>query len=855
MYLDIRKKKTLAAITFTLLLATTFLLTSIPATIAQQTYTNMQEGGSMPLPAGVTPDLTLETSPRLSFRPNPVGFGQKILVNAWIQPPVHDSRYLKDYTITFTRPNGTTVVKKVNSYRADATSWFEYTPDTIGNWTVKFDFLGGYYPPGNYTTYAGAWFGARVTNFPTSCYYAPSSTDSMQLVVQQAPVASWPTSPLPTDYWTRPVSPNNREWWPILGNYPATGFVGGGEYWPADTNKYGNNYFTPYVQAPNTAHIVWKRQVAMAGVYGPGFPFESYAGGAYGASGTPSIIYQGRCYGTTSRMVNGVSTTYWQCYDLRTGQLYWEQTGVTAIPSFIMYEKGAGEVPGAEESFGQNVYLATISGGRLLKYDPFTGAISKNTSISPLSSGTFYADPYFLTLTGKRLINWTVQPKAGGSGSISYGVVIANNITYPFSTVGTVDYETMIAVTTTSITNPASGSGTGAPTIDVRLMAASLITGQLLWNVSSGVGYGLFPAQIADHGKFAARFNDGYWHCYDLQTGEHLWKSELSSFPWGTFGCYGQQSYGGMILSNQYDGVAAINWTDGSLVWFYKAEAPYPYETVYQGNYPFFTGTSTIADGKLYTYNMEHTPTQPLTRGWKLHCINITSGEGIWSIDGPMATGAVADGYLTASNAYDGYMYVFGKGKSATTVQAPLTAIPKGQKFLVTGTVLDQSPGQPGTPCASAESMSAMMEYIHMQKPIPANFTGVPVHVTALDPNGNTQDLGTVYSGINGNFMVDWAPPVAGVYKITASFAGDDSYGSSSAATGIVAVEATSPSAQPTSTPSPTATPTPTASPTASPSPFIGPEAPNNTALYVGIAAVVIIVVIAAVAVILRRRK
>ena len=41
-----------------------------------------------------------------------------------------------------------------------------------------------------------------------------------------------------------------------------------------------------------------------------------------------------------------------------------------------------------------------------------------------------------------------------------------------------------------------------------------------------------------------------------------------------------------------------------------------------------------------------------------------------------MTPGAIADGYLTASNSYDGYMYVFGKGKSATTVETSLTSIP-----------------------------------------------------------------------------------------------------------------------------------------------------------------------------------
>ena len=76
---------------------------------------NLQEGGSIPLPAGVTPDLTLDTNPALSFRPNPVGVGQTILVNLWLHPPVHVSRYLKDYTVKITKPDGTTETIVMNS--------------------------------------------------------------------------------------------------------------------------------------------------------------------------------------------------------------------------------------------------------------------------------------------------------------------------------------------------------------------------------------------------------------------------------------------------------------------------------------------------------------------------------------------------------------------------------------------------------------------------------------------------------------------------------------------------------------------------------------------------------------------
>jgi len=82
----------------------------------------------------------------------------------------------------------------------------------------------------------------------------------------------------------------------------------------------------------------------------------------------------------------------------------------------------------------------------------------------------------------------------------------------------------------TEITHPAAGSGVS---IDTMIMGARLSDGALLYNKSTGVGFGTFPASCADHGKFAARFNDGAWHCFDLASGNALWTSEETSFPWG----------------------------------------------------------------------------------------------------------------------------------------------------------------------------------------------------------------------------------------------------------------------------------------------------------------------------------
>jgi hypothetical protein len=136
-------------------------------------------------------------------------------------------------------------------------------------------------------------------------------------------------------------------------------------------------------------------------------------------------------------------------------------------------------------------------------------------------------------------------------------------------------------------------------------------------------------------------------------------------------------------------------------------------------------------------------------------------------------------------------MYVFGKGKTTTTVTAAPKTIAKGAELLIEGTVLDQSPGQPDTPCVSKDSITNQMEYLHMQHPIDGldhnvTMTGVPVTLTAIDEKYTYINIGKVTtSAYYGTYEMAWTPPAEGTFKIIASFPGDDSYGSSDASTAI----------------------------------------------------------------------
>ena len=130
--------------------------------------------------------------------------------------------------------------------------------------------------------------------------------------------------------------------------------------------------------------------------------------------------------------------------------------------------------------------------------------------------------------------------------------------------------------------------------------------------------------------------------------------------------------------------------------------------------------------------------------------------------------------------------------------------------------------------------MGDWMAYLHMQHQMPANVVGVPVSIDTVDPNGNPIHITTVTSDASGTFSYAWTPTIPGTYKITATFMGDGSYGSSWAETSANVVNA------------PTATPTQTST--------SNQAAPDNTMTIIGTGIAVIIAVAIVGALILRKR-
>jgi hypothetical protein len=829
-------------IAIVVLLMASVILISVPVKPAQAALSPKQPY-SGPLKPGDVADGTFYTEVWISIRPKVIGVGQTLLVNVWATPASNAQRKLMGYQITITKPDGTKDQYTLNSERDTAATWMEYSPDQIGEYKYKVDFPGTFCPAGYYndgTVYTTATEGASgynvaVTNYTGSTYYTPNSSPEYTFTVQQDMVWSYGAIALPNDYWTRNVAVELREWLPILGDWPWYGPAGPDFYelYPNDSPYWSpRTDFYPYVQGPSSAHIAWKRVQGIAGITGAG----RY--GTYGATewsyevpaattslnpGVITMVIGGRGYITVprvrSQMINGslqqVATTALQCLDIRTGEVYWEVDGFThsqGIDSFGSWIFG-----GAIEYPSTIVYL---DGSRLCKYNANTGAQTANVSISPLTSAIHYMAGYALGVQNLgsnvplaqryRLINFST----GGSSS-NFTSRIAGNISWPLSSLpATTDFTAGIAVSFGSGLIGYSGTTTEQRLVTVDLKTGTVIVNKTIEPAGSGklMGYS-GSCNIVDKGIFAFLNAWGEFVGFDIRTGAIRWTSPKMDAPWdaNSFGAYDTTSADGMFFRAAYSGVYAFDWETGKIVWKYEAPAISSFETPYIDpngtTVNSFNGVAYAADGKIYTMNTEHSPTQPITRGWQLHCINATTGEGIFKTIMTGSMGAIADGYMAISESYTGTLYVLGKGKSATTVTAPDVEIEKGKSIVIKGTVLDLSPAQPGTACVSKASMSTQMEYLHKQMPIAGlwgneTINGVPVILTAIDSNGNSINIGTATTnGYYGTFSFTWTPELEGDYQILANFAGDESYGSSGASTAIVVGQA------PTETVAPTATP------------------------------------------------
>jgi hypothetical protein len=303
-------------------------------------------------------------------------------------------------------------------------------------------------------------------------------------------------------------------------------------------------------------------------------------------------------------------------------------------------------------------------------------------------------------------------------------------------------------------------------------------------------------------------------YAFSLETGQYLWRTETQHYL--DIYSIGRRIYDGKLYSVGQAGIVyCYDLTTGKTLWTYDVRDPYSAEILWSDNWPedilFAQG------GKLYLFHSEHSVNQPMPRGAPALCLNATTGEVIWRVNGlfrktDWGGGPImGDSVIAMYNTYDQQVYAIGKGPSATTVTIQDDVITHGSSVLVKGMVTDVSPGTKqtavtlrfpnGVPAVADDSVGEWMKYVYVQFPRPTDAVGVEVVISVLDPNNNYYEVGRATSDASGFFKLAFTPEVPGEYVVYASFAGSGAYYGSFAESAINVEEA------PAATPPPTPTP------------------------------------------------
>ena len=672
-----------------------------------------------------------------------IGQGQSIYIVGWVTPPPCQSGPIYyDYSFTITKPNGTTdtIVKDSNS---EASTSFGYLCDQVGTWSV-------------------------TLSYPGDQIHTGAVSEPWTWTVQEEPVPIDPTQPIPDYQWEYPVSAEYYEWYQITGAWP------GNEYNEAREN------FNPYTKGPNTPHIIWKKDNAGAGMVGQ----LGYSARTTGGS-VPISVY-GKLY--TRDTIGSGDTRYpvLIATDIFTGEELWrsplptdpENPGASGGTLYVEFQARVKVDPKLGPRPGGVVSIWCIGGGGVWELDPFDGG---TRYFNPdLPSGTYHDGAIYFTdynaTSGKSednvMTKWDTRFQ-----EVLWVANVSGGWDFMWEDIIFEGYQ-----------------GRGQNPFGQKIITWNATTGNLIVE-----GPALEPYSTESAGRTCVAYGQWYFHssttlsvhAVDLLTGEMAWTSEPNEAPWGVFGSYDAAAGYGNYYQGTWDGyVSCYDAETGATKWrTFLGDNP----NIATGhNIPW--GQPIIADNKVFICSSEHTYPTPIPGGNKLYALDAHTGDKLWEMPMYNFQGGIASGVLFGTNTYDGCLYGFAKGPSATTVTVQQDVIAKGSSALIKGTVTDQSAGAKDTPAIADEDMGEWMQYLYMNKPMPTDATGVPVALVAIASDGNVIDIGQATSTSGGQFSLLWTPPAQGTYRIIASFDGSGSYYSSWGETSLGVTAAPSPS-------------------------------------------------------------
>jgi len=749
--------------------------------------------------------------------PNPAGIGQEVLLHVGITDSLGATHLgWEGLTVTVTKPDGTT--QNLGPFKTDSTggTGTTFIPTVAGNYTLQTHFPEQVNPVVTFFFAAGTIMEA-------------SDSDKLELLVGDVPVPVYPGSPLPTEYWTRPIDAQHREWYSIAGNWLESGsMLTSFPYnWPTR--------YAPYNDGPETAHILWAKPLTYGGLVGGNLGDNSMnVGDAYQGEFGSSVIINGVLY--YNRYWIGFAGIPQQqgiiALDLRTGEELWFRNNTRLMFGQTFYWDSYNSHGTFAYIWGcaPPVYGAFVPITDWDAYDAFTGEWVYSMKNLPMGKMFYGPDGelYIVTVdnTNGWMSLWNSSRVVSLEGSWEpEGRIYANagaaglewNVTIPTGLPGTLNF-----ALSDRVIGSDTPAWTGLANKPITFWSLSLKEGQEgqlmfreTWTPPTG-NLTMLPAIAREEEKLfiitAKEMRSLYG--FSTETGKPMWGPSVTQ-PYLDIYTLGEERAisraiviaEGKVFSTGMGGVLhVLDAQTGKLLWNYTAVDQYS-EILWSNNWPL--RIAFITDGKIYICHDEHSPINPLPRGCPFVCLDIETGEVVWKIDGAFrqtewgGTAIIGDSIIAMYNSYDQRIYALGKGPTATTVSLQDDVITDGDSVLLKGRVTDISAGTKdsgiatrfpdGVPAIADASMSDWMKHVYMQFPVPENASGVEVIIEVLDPNNNYYEVGRTTTDKDGFYKLMLEPEVPGEYTIVSKFAGSNAYWSSSAETGLGVTEAQSP--------------------------------------------------------------
>jgi outer membrane protein assembly factor BamB len=735
----------------------------------------------------------------ISATPNPVGVGQETLLHIGISEATNGTYFSwKGLTVTMTKPDGTS--QTLGPFNTDATGGTGYsiTPDQVGTYTLQTHFPQQKMVPG---------FSAVERT------YATSDSPIINLVVQQEALTYFPAFPLPTEYWNRPINAQFYEWAPLTGQWLRP--VGSYSMPPIEKYQDGN------ADAPETAHILWTTPYAVGGMTGGEQGVMGYEmGDAYVGKFLGTVVINGVMYYNSYQATGGTAVEQTvHAVNLKTGEELW-------VRNWNNSRLALGQVYNFQgfNYYGAFAYLWTVTGTTWDAFDALTGRwvyrIANMSSATP--NYNYFGERgeiirYTVDTRNGWMVMWNsskatnpqnAQAVGDGSWDVPGSIFDAKrgiqwNVTIPKGLPGSVchaEVDDMILGSQSSAFPSFSGATITSWAISTKASNAGTLLFNNTWAVPAGTEEATWvwsDVSFEDRVFILSCKENIKFYGFNLDTGAYKWTTEPESYLQYYDKWYGPMHAYGMFYSERMSGtIIAYDIQTGQKVWNFNVTDPYS-EILWSENFP--TEFHFATDGKIYASYAEHSPNLS-SRGAPMVCLNATTGEEIWRISwfGNWwgGTNVIGDSIMAGLNAgYDNRIYAFGKGASATSVEASPKVSTNGDKVLVEGYVTDIAPGLKkydiaarfpnGVPAVSDASMTDFMQYVWMQYPTRPACTGVPVTIFVTDPNGNSYQVATATSDASGFYSTNFIPEVPGQYTIMAVFEGTKSFYGSNAETAI----------------------------------------------------------------------